>query len=438
MELMNMNFGKWSKRLLITMVIWGTIVGVGHSAYASIFKHDSTVLISQIESIDDDYYIYANKLSVEGLINGDLSAFSFKSQIQGEVTQSANLFAKSVKHFGKVDGSLRAFAQEVTVNGYVGRSAVLFGNEVEVNRKAVIERDLNVYGGVVTMDGTVKGNANIKCARLELTGVIVGNLDITADNINISAPAVVTGNLNYTSIHQANIQLDKGVSITGTTTWNLPKKDEDKEKENAHPLASFILRISGLLASLIFGLVVARVFRPYAEESFNQLRTRFATALAAGLLGILILALCLIVLVVSLASLLAGYLLIANGPAPLGSLIMIFSILMIPVTSFAAVTGTIILYSGKILCGFLLGYLIMSRARQGSPILGKAGLFVGLVILALVFAIPVVGWLFYVAAGVIGGGAILLGIKHCRRSVYGSAQSTLPPAGGAIDPQGQA
>jgi cytoskeletal protein CcmA (bactofilin family) len=437
MTILNMKTNRSSTVWPLGLLACVLVLASWSTTAASIFKHDSTVVVSNIESIDDDFYVYASRLIIEGPVNGDVSAFCYKTQIKGEISQTGNFFGQSVKHLGKIDGSFRAFASDCTVDGYIGRSALIVANDIEIERNAVIERDANLFGGQIAMDGTIKGNATIKGARVEITGVVVGNLNITSDNITIAPPAVITGNLTYTSPNIARIELDKGVSITGTTTWNLPKKDEDKDKSN-QPLASFIIRISGLLASLIFGLVVAKVFRPYAEEAFNQLRTRLATALAAGLLGILILAVCIIILLVSLASLLAGYLLISNGPAPVGSIVMIFSILMIPVTSFAAVTGTIVLYSGKILCGFVVGSLIMSRAKPGSPPLGKAALFLGLVILALVFAIPYLGWVFYIAACVVGAGAIILGIKYCRRGTFGAPPSSLPHSGDPVDPQGQA
>lgn len=414
------------------------LVALPHIARASIFKHDSTVQVSKIEAIDDDYYVYANRLLMDGVINGDLSAFCFRMEIRGEVGQSANLFAQGVKMEGKVNGSMRAFAQQVALDGYVARSALLLGQDIEVGKNSVVERDLAAYGGQVIIDGTVKGNVTVKCETVDLTGVIVGNADIEADHITITAPAVITGNLVYTSKNKAHIDLDKGVTITGTTTWNLPsQKPEETSGKNAG-LANLVVRISSLLAAFIFGLVVARVFRPYAEESFNQLHSRFSTTIAAGLMGILILVLCIIVLAVSLAAMLAGYLIIKTGLAPLGSIVMIFSILMVPVTSFAAVSGAIILYSGKILCGFALGHVIMSRARPGSLLLTGSGLFVGLVILTLLFAIPYVGWIFYVAACVVGAGAILLGIKHCRKGVWGAASTALSSAGGPVDTQGQA
>ncbi len=419
------------------VILAGALMAFPRLAVASIFKHDSTVQISNIEAIDDDYYVYANRFLMDGVINGDLSAFCYRMEVRGEVGQSANLFAQGVKMEGKVNGTLRVFCQQATIDGYVARSALVLAPDIEVGKNSVIERDLNIYGGQASVEGTVKGNLKVECTTFDLTGVVVGNADINADHITITPPALITGNLVYTSKNKAHIDLDKGVTVTGTTTWNLPsQKTEETSGKNAG-LTDLVVRISSLLAAFIFGLVVARVFRPYAEESFNQLHTRFSTTLAAGLLGILVLVLCIIVLAASLAAMLAGYLLIKTGLAPLGSIVLTFSILMVPVTSFVTVSGAIILYSGKILCGFALGHIIMSRARPGSLLLTGSGLFAGLVILTLLFAIPYAGCIFYIAACVIGAGAILLGIKHCRKGIWGAA-AALPPAGGPVDSQGQA
>ncbi len=228
-----------------------------------------------------------------------------------------------------MDGAFRAFGEIVKIDGFVGRSALLFGREITMTSGAVIERDLSLFGADVWLEGAVKGNLKAHADRIELSGVIAGDVEIKAEQITIVKPAVILGKLTYTSTNEAQIDLADGVTIAGGTTWLLPE-DKKAEEEDEDRYTSLVLRVSSLFAAFLFGIIVFRLFRPYAEESFTQLRTRFSVAFAAGLLGVALLVLCLIVLVFALATMIAGMVVINTEAAPFGALILIFSLLMLP------------------------------------------------------------------------------------------------------------
>lgn len=414
--------------LWLTGVATLLLVICGNVALASTFKKVNTYSVTNLEAIDDDLYVWSNRFQMDGLVNGDLSCFAYSAITQGEITQSANLFGRKVHHSGKIGGALRAFAQEIEVSGYVGRSALLFASDVTVAKGSVIERDLNLYGNDVVVDGAIKGNLKAEAARITLTGVVAGDVTLTADEISILPPAVIVGKLTYTSKNQATIDSTKGVTISGGTTWQLPSTEEEKKEEEEDRYTSLVIRISSIFAAFLFGIIVMRLFRPYAEESFAQLHTRFSVAIASGMLGVVLLVICIIVIVLTLVTTIAGLIVISTEAAPFGALILIFSLLMLPISGFLSVTGAIIFYSGKIVVALVIGYLIIGRVRQNSQPLSKSALFLGLILVYAAFALPYVGLLLYVLASVIGAGAIILGIKHCRRPLADSAGAPELPA----------
>jgi cytoskeletal protein CcmA (bactofilin family) len=333
------------------------------------------------------------------------------------------MFGREINHTGRVGGAYRAFGQIINVTGYVGRSALLLGSDISVGSGAVIERDLTMFGSDITVEGAVKGNLKAEANRIELSGVIAGDVTLDANEINIIKPAVILGKLTYTSKNQAVIDSANGVTVAGGTTWKLPSEEDEKKDEESNKYTSMVLRLSSLFAAFLFGIIVVRLFRPQAEESFLQLRSRFSVSVAAGLLGSGLLVLCVIVLVFALATMIAGLVVIRSDAAPFGALILIFSLLMVPITSFLSIAGAIIFYSGKIVMGFLIGYLILGRIRQTTHTMSKSGLFLGLVILYGLFAIPYFGFVIYVLISLIGAGAIILGIKHCRRPLLASSEN---------------
>jgi cytoskeletal protein CcmA (bactofilin family) len=411
------------------------VLALSGSVIASTFKKSSNYSVTKLETINDDLYVWANRFQMQGVVVGDLSSFGYRIINQGNVTESANLFGREITHSGKVDGTFRAFGELVRIEGYVGRSALLFGREITLAGGSVVERDLSLFGDQIWLEGAVKGNLKGCAGRIELSGVIAGDVDIQADQIAIIKPAVILGKLTYTSENEAQIDLADGVTIAGGTTWLKPEKKDAEEAANDR-YTELVLKISSLFAAFLFGIIVVRLFRPYAEESFEQLRTRFSVAVAAGLLGVVLLMLCVIVLVFALATMIAGMVVINTDAAPFGALILIFSLLMVPITSFLSITGAIVFYSGKIMVAFLIGYLIVGRIRQTSNPMSKSALFLGLLIAYGLFMLPYVGFTFYVIISIIGAGAIILGIKHCRKPLLeapstpglpGNPPSPIPP-----------
>ena len=408
---------------LLIVAMTAVVLALSGSVIASTFKKSNNYSVTNLETINDDLYVWANRFQMQGIVVGDLSSFSYRIINQGSVTESANLFGREITHSGKVDGTFRAFGELVRIEGYVGRSALMFGREITLASGSVVERDLSLFGAEVWLEGAVKGNLKACAGRIELSGVIAGDVNITSDHISIIKPAVILGKLTYTSENEAQIDLEDGVTITGGTTWLKPEK-ENAEEAAKDRYTGLVLKISSLFAAFLFGIIVVRLFRPYAEESFTQLRTRFSVAVAAGLLGVVLLMLCVIVLVFALATMIAGMVVINTDAAPFGALILIFSLLMVPITSFLSITGAIVFYSGKIVVAFLIGYLIVSRIRQTSNPMSKSALFLGLLIAYGLFMLPCIGFTLYVIISIIGAGAIILGIKHCRKPLLEAPSTT--------------
>jgi cytoskeletal protein CcmA (bactofilin family) len=384
--------------------------------HATSIQGDENIHISNLHEIDDDLYAFGENVTVDGLIKGDLVAGAYEVFANGEVTESENVFAYKLHHTGTVGNSLRAFANTVVIDGRVGRSIILFAYDSHIGKGAVVERDVSIAGYSSRVEGVIKGNANIYGNRIFISGEIGGDVDLGGDEITISPPAVIRGNLTYTCEKEVEIDTAAGVTILGETRWERPeeKRSEDEKETGLTAFRTMIFKISKILAAFLFGIIVVYLFRRYAEVSFHQLRTRFAVSIATGFLFLLILVVAILILVISAIFLLVGLVLISGEMAPVGALVLILSMLMVPITAFTTVSGGIIFYSGKIMFAFLVGYLLVRIFKSQAALLGKAQLLFGLIVLTLAFAVPYVGILVHLLVGIAGAGAIVLGIKNCR------------------------
>ncbi len=382
---------------------------------ASVFRSGDDVHISHLHLIEDDFYCFGQKLRMDGTIDGDLMFMGNECAIQGTITRSANLFGRFVDHSGRIEGSLRAFAQYVTIKGQIDGSVVACGQVVTLSPGSLVERDVNLYGAEINLEGVVNGKASMGGSKIHITGAIQGDVEIEAEHISILRPAVITGNLTYTSKKEATVDTT-GVTILGETIWKPP---EVKAEEEPDYLADITLWISNLLALFLFGIILVRLFRPYAEESFRQLKGRFSVSLAAGFLGVLMLIACIVILVIALFSVLIGRILISGDLAILGALLLIVSILLVPITSFVSVSGGIILYCGMVVMAFLVGFGIVRLVKARPASLSASSLFIGLVVLTFLCALPYVGIPLFILATIVGAGSIILGVRKCRREVAG-------------------
>jgi cytoskeletal protein CcmA (bactofilin family) len=388
------------------------------------------VHISNLHRIDDDLYAFAQKITIDGLIEGDLIAGGQDVFTNGEVTESQDVFAYRLVHTGTVGNSLRAFCNTIEIDGRVGRSVLLFGNEILIGKGAVIERDVTAGCRSARIEGEVGGDVDISAEKIYLSGEIGGDVTLKAQKITITAPTVIKGSLTYTTEKELDLGPSSGVTVLGETQWRQPEQEaEEQEKEaGGIDLQDMVLQTSKLLAAFLFGVIVIYVFRRHAQESFNQLRTRFAVSAAAGFLSLFVLLLAIIILITSVIFILIGLALSSGSFAPLGALVLILSLLMVPITSFTTVAGAIVFYAGKILFALLVGYLVVRIFKKEPAVLGRGQLLLGLIILALLFAVPYVGFLIYLLVAIIGAGGIVLGIKKCRPATAPTTSDHSQPA----------
>lgn len=383
------------------------------TASAVDFISEKNVHISNIHTIEDDLFASGSNITIDGEVRGDLFAAGEKIITNGVVENSANIACNSYSQSGEINGALRAVAFEtVDIDGNIGRSAIIASNDCKIGKNSVVEKELHFFGKKINLDGSVLGNVNLQCESVYLTGTIDGNVKIKAKNIYINPPALIKGDLKYTSVTEANIDTKAGVTILGKTTWDLPDKDAQNDSDAF--LSNSVKTISKFLAALLFGIIIMMIGRRYLTEMVHQLQNRFAVSAATGVVSIVVVAISIVILVGSLILMIVGITLISEGSSVGGMITLALATLLVPISSFLTVSGGVIMYSGKIIIAILLGYLIMKKIQKSPSYLNKTQLLVGLIVLYLLFSIPYFGVLLMIVVSVVGAGAIVLGFKHCN------------------------
>ena len=219
------------------------------------------VTVSGSDVVEDDLYISAANITIDGTVNGDIFAVGQNIRINGTVNGGITLAGQTITINGNISSGARIAGQTVIVEGNIGRDLIVAASDVSINNTAVIGRDLNSYSDTTVIDGLVTRNVTGSINSLTVTDGINGNITVIVNNLFITSTANVAGNVNYTSRNTADIQ--PGASIAGTTSRIEPAQAEPYMEIFGGVLGSLLLKIYGFLSIFIIGLVIIFIARRY-------------------------------------------------------------------------------------------------------------------------------------------------------------------------------
>ncbi len=401
------------------------------------------VVIGPDEVIEDDLYVAANEVLVDGTIQGDLIAFGSSITVNGTVEGDLVAAGRSVEIDGAVEDDARIAGQ-----------ALLLGEDAEVSDDLVaasfsLENEPgSAVGGTVLyagyqalLAGVVDEDFNGAVNALELDGEVGGDVDAEVDGeddgpppalfapqvqappvepgLTVTESARVGGNLTYASGAEARIS--PAAQIGGEVV----REDRpDAEEEPARTLADEVLdSLRSLLALLLVGLLLMWVAPNWTRRLAETIQARPLASLGWGVLGFIIF------IALAVAVLLATVLLaVIFGLLTLGGVVL----LIIGLGVFAEIALVLAFsisvgYLAQIVVSFLVGRLLLERVQPDRAAGRVLPLVVGLILYVVLTTIPVLGPLIGLVVVLLGFGAISYWIwTRFRR---GSAQEGAPPAG---------
>jgi cytoskeletal protein CcmA (bactofilin family) len=324
------------------------------------------VTVPAAETVQGDLVASAGTVRIDGRVDGDLMASGGQVIVEGAVTGDVLVGAGSATISGEVGGDVRVGAGQVQVEGRVGEDVVLGVGQATVTRGTQIGGDLIFAAGRMTMDGAVAGS-------------VLGS----------------TG--NYAS----------GGSIEGSEQVNVQQPEEQPAPTLADRVVDVLRRYVSILAiGLLLLWLLPRVLRGAADAA----RRRPLVSLGAGLLGFIavIVALVLVVLATVLVAVLLGLLGLGSltGVTAFGGLLVaaVIAFLFVVAVGFAAQAAV----------GLALGRLLFPG--EGRSFLGWFGaLALGVLVVVVVAAIPVVGGWLEALLVLLGLGALVLMATPGRR-----------------------
>lgn len=290
-----------------------------------------------------------------------------RGTVAGDLTAHAGRVV--ITETGVVEGQLRASGGVVAINGTVEETAIGYAGRVTVGETGEVRRSLGAVAGLVRVDGRVGGDLTTAAPRIEL-----------------GPEARIGGDLNYDGD-----LIDEGATVDGQR-----RGPGDLALLPALPVPGWVVALYWLVSDLLVGALALAVAPRFADAAVDvvadePVRTT-ATGAAVGLAGVLL------------------------------AVAATFTLIGIPFALALAGALVIAAWLGSVLVRYALGAYALDRTDVDNE---WAALVVGVVGVALLARIPVLGTVVRLAVVCAGIGLIALGIRTAYLAVERSG-----PGGG--------
>ncbi|HEY5806031.1 MAG TPA: polymer-forming cytoskeletal protein [Candidatus Saccharimonadales bacterium] len=359
--------------LIMAGVFWGT-------ASAQSFRSGSTATVRPDEVIDSSLWISGRTVDIAGQVNGDVFCAGQNVTVSGTVSGDLLCAAQTIVISGSVAGDVRSVGQTVTMSGSVEQNLSIAAQSFTQDAKSSVGGDASLAAGDASLSGSVGRDAAMTAQSIVLSGQIGRDVTATVENLQLNQGATINGNLAYTSKNDAKIA--SGVVVNGETTKSQPKERRDGAAPTGGGFSfgfALYLLVAGLLTALVLVLLFPQAIRAVTDQA---VRSPWKTLLVGFIAALAVPALILLLMITVIG-------------IPLALLIIVAWIL---IQAFAGVAAA-----------YYLGRLILRKRRN--PILT---MLLGATLLIILYFIPILGIIVWLAAMFWGTGMILLELNRRR------------------------
>ena len=422
---------KFLARLLAgTTLLAVLVLSTATPALAFDGRGGQTVTIAAGEVVNDDLYITAGTVVINGTVKGDVVALASTVTINGTVEGSLMAAGQDVIINGTVLGDARiaGAALFLGANAKIGGDIVGAGASLETRPGSAVARDTVFAGGQALLAGAIARNVKIATGGLEISGTVAGNVEAYVgspdqgtgrspssymENTGVAVPSVSTGlsldptakiggDLNYTSSKQ--FQFPAG-TVTGKTTHTIPQPSRVPPQpptlaQRAISAGLDFVRLAVTL--MLFGLLLGWLFPTRLKAAAERIKTAPLPSLGSGVLSIA--AWCFSVLALFIAVILGAILFGILSLGNISTTIVVVGLLAI----FALIVSfwLVVLVVSQVIVGTLAGQWILGLFNTELAANKYWPMILGVVMYALLASIPVLGFLVWLVVMLLGLGAL--------------------------------
>jgi hypothetical protein len=326
--------------------------------------------INLTESIAGDAFLAGGNVSTASQVQGDLVA------VGGEVSIG-----------GSVGDDLYTAGGQIQVDAIISGNARVAGGAVTIGPATTIGGGLTVSGGRLRFEGTVHDRLEATGASVSLDGVVLGDAEVRAEQVEIGPNTRIDGKLVVHSSQEPVIP--EGARIAGGIEFNPTDPGTAHEtpavapevRSVAHGVGSFLWMLGVFIAGTLFMLA----FPGYSQRAAARIGSDPLKTLALGF----VLLFCLPVLVV----------------------LLLITIIGIPLALLVLLLYLLLLFLGWVTAALFLSHKLLGVMRGGGQPSSTGwrmfALLLGVLGLWLLGQLPYVGGWVSFAALLLGIGALV-------------------------------
>jgi hypothetical protein len=339
----------------------------------------------------DNYYAAGNQVDVSRPMAGDVIVAGRQVEITQAVAGDILAAGWRVSLSGRADDDVRMAGAEVTVNAPVDGDLTLAGGDVRVGSQTHVTGRSWMSGNHVRVDGVLDRELQIAGGTVQIGGEIRKPVRVIAENLEVLPTARILAPLSYKSPQQARIL--EGATIAGPVTFDRIQPREAREARSFAAVSSVLFAFHLATAGLLLLWLVPQ----FMARAVDTLRTTPGR------------------------SVLLGFALLIT--VPIAALILIVSVLALPIGMTLGALYLIGLLLGVLTIALYVGEAEARFFKRPPMTFGSRAMWLlaGVMSLAILRAVPVVGTLVVVASVLFGFGALTLAAYRAYWTMQGPA-----------------
>ncbi len=386
------------------------------------------VTIGADEVVEDDLYVGAGEFTLDGTVEGDLIVFGGTITINGTVEGDLIAAGQSVIVNGTVGDDARVAGYALTIQGDVSDDVIAAGFSLEGKEVSSIGGDVVYVGYQALLAGDVGGDVNAAGGAVRIAGVVQGDASVDVGGteqaetmppfynfipnvpsvpsvpvgLTVDQGARINGDLNYTANFEGDVPSE---AVSGQVDFDeyVPDREEGRAPSPAARTARWSFRqLRRLVTLLLVGALMMWAVPNWMRKLAKNVEMKPLPSLGWGVVAIAAFGVLMVLLVLT-----SAVLTILFGLVTLGGLAGRFAVLGGIVTTTTGFGFSIIWrYITTIVVALLLGQLIFRALNSPAEENRWWPMVLGVVILIIVTAVPILGWLANLAVVLLGLGAI--------------------------------
>jgi len=384
------------RALVTTLVVTLLTVFATVPVVALDVRNGESVTVASGEVVDDNLFVVADTITIDGTVNGDLGAIGTTVTINGVVNGSVLAAGQIININGHVEHTVWAVGQTINVGGSINGNLQVAGLSVNIANTAMIKGNLLFVAGITSIENPIEVGINRGGEVINSNG-IRGNADLEVMGLTIFPTANIPGDLSYGSGEGADVQ--SRTQIASAATHTPPPAKPGPARVSPFTLFTGVLgKLTSFLMALVAGLVIILLLPRHLTSVAESIRTRPWANLGWGAVILFV--------------------------TPIAAILVCFTIVGISVGLIALLFYAVALYLAQIPVALVLGRWIIGSFR---PVEGKAimlgALALGLVIIHLLKLIPYFGFFVGLVVILLGLGAVVVWARKRRAEARGAAST---------------